>query len=105
MNNSAARQRQAIMTWLQQQSELIGSFEHGDKETLPSTLGLWRLDSDELRHLYLFISRQQLVNQVQELMFKLPEIGLRPEVVPTLSIEYLIGMKAFLSRTYDEKEP
>jgi len=53
---------------------------------------------------YHYLVWQQLVIQAQELALKLPEMGLNPDKLIHLSIMDLIGVLAFLKRSYADKQ-
>ena len=58
----------------------------------------------QIDNTYQFVVRQRLVVQAQELALKMPGIGLNPDILPTLPIEQLTGVLAFLKRSYAEKQ-
>mgnify|MGYP000461419313 CR=1 FL=1 len=53
---------------------------------------------------YHYLVWQQLVIQAQELALKLPEMGLNPDKLIHLPIMDLIGVLAFLKRSYADKQ-
>ncbi|WP_289282533.1 MULTISPECIES: hypothetical protein [unclassified Methylophaga] len=58
----------------------------------------------QIDNTYQFVVWQRLVIQAQELALKMPGIGLNPDILPTLPIEQLTGVLAFLKRSYAEKQ-
>lgn len=58
----------------------------------------------QIDNTYQFVVWQRLVIQAQELALKMPGIGLNADILPTLAIEQLTGVLAFLKRSYAEKQ-
>tara|TARA_R110002050_G_scaffold57423_5_gene129279 strand:+ start:199970 stop:200152 length:183 start_codon:yes stop_codon:yes gene_type:complete len=47
---------------------------------------------------------QQVLDQAQSLAVRLPEIGLNPDKLASLTLDELVGVLAFLKRSYAEQE-